>query len=145
MVDIPKPDVIEAYLGDVEHAVSAVRDGYRWLFPDAYRRPKHASQELVSGGRPQDVADLALATEAQRRRLRDAARSVVEARNALGRAVADLNDAMLLLDPPPTVEVADVRLLPHPADAGDARRAKAAQARRLARAQRTGDWSEVTG
>lgn len=147
MVDggIPKPDQLEGFLGDIEHAIAVVRDGYRWLYPDSHRKPKHASRELVSGGAEHDVGDIVLATERPRAKIRDAARAVVEARNALGRAVADLNDVMALLDPPPSIEVSDVRLLQHPAHIGDLERAREAQARRLTRARRTGDYGEGTG
>jgi len=146
MVDrIPRPKQLDPYLDDIVHAVGLIRDAYRWAWPDAFRRPKHAAQDAVSGGAPSDVADLVIATSRFRARVAGAAHSVAEARQRLQRAVADLNDAMALLEPPPTAEVADVRCLPHPADRGDIARAREAQERRRLRAVRTGDWDEVIG
>lgn len=145
-MDIPKPDVLDGFLDDVIHSVGQIRELYRWAEPDAFRRPKHGSVELVSGGGAKpDSADLLASTERYRRLIRHSAREVEDARNRLQGAVSDLNDALMLLEPPPSLDGPDVRFLEHPADSGDVRRAREAQKRRNARARRTGDWSEVTG
>jgi len=145
MREIPNPEQFNALLDDIAHQAFVLRDGFRWAHPDAFRRPKHASAEIVSGGGDHDVSDLVASTDRFRDRLRHACREVLEARNRLNGAVADLNDAMTLLEPPPSVEVADVRAIPRSADQGDLERARAAQDRRNVRAAATGDYSEVTG
>lgn len=142
---LPTFDQLHAQLADIEHACSQVRERWRWAAPDAFRRPKHGSRELVSGGEGPDTADTVADTERFRVLLRHAARECQDARSRVLGAVADLNDALALLEPPPGAEVADVRLLQHPADRGDLARAKAAQGRREQRAAASGDWSEVTG
>lgn len=142
-MDIPKPDILNAYLDDIAHAAKTVRGHYRTAEPNAFSRPKHGSTELVQGGSKPDLADTLSATDKYRRLLRHAAREVVDARNRLQGAVSDLNDALLLLDPKPGPEVADVRFLEHPEDAGGVRRAKQAQERRMKRAESSGDYSEV--
>lgn len=145
MVDLPKPERLKEYLLDIAHAITQIEDGYRWAYPDAHRRPKHASQELVSGGGERDTADLVAETERFRSNVRHAASQVVDARNRLMGAVVDLNAGLALLEPPPTIEVADVRVIPHPEDAGGVKRAREAQERRHVWAASSGDWSEVTG
>lgn len=145
MTRIPTPDQLNRDLADIVASAPRVRDGWRWAHPDAYRRPKHASAEIVSGGSPPELDATVASTAHYRSLLRNAAKAVLSARNDMLRAEACLNDAMALLDPPPTSEAADVRFLQHPADRGEVERARAAQGRRLARAERTGDWAEVTG
>lgn len=86
-----------------------------------------------------------VATEQFRRFIRHAAREIVDGRNRLLTAVADLNDALGLLEPPPGPAVADVRFIPHPADAGDVQRAREAQERRRRRAEASRTWREVSG
>lgn len=145
MQPIPRPDQIEGYLGDIDHAVSQIRRLWLWAHPDSHRRPQHGSSEVVSGGGRRDLSDTVTATERYRTYLRHAGREVVDARNRLLGAVADLNDALNLLEPPQTPEVADVRLYARPEDEGGIRRAREAKGRREERARATGDWSEVTG
>ena len=142
---IPSPEQLDRLLGDIEDDCRKLRDLWRWAHPDAFRRPKHGSRDVVSGGSTSDVADSVVATESFRTKIRHASREMVDARTRIHGAVADLNDALGLLDPPPGPEVADVRFLPHPADKGDVRRAQQAQSRRNARAAASGDYSEVTG
>lgn len=91
------------------------------------------------------VGDQVVATERYRVKLRHAVREVAEARNRLLGALADLRDAAAMLEPRAMAPDPLARAIPHPADRGDLARAKAAQERRLARAQRSGDWSEVVG
>lgn len=144
MSRIMTPDQMERHLDEIADQVRMLRDGWRWAHPDAYRRPKHGSAEMVSGGGRRDVADQIVATERYRSHLEVASRDVDNAVGALGHAVATLNDAMRLLEPPPGPEVADVRQLPR-----DPRlsvlRARVAKGRREQRAARTGDYAEVTG
>lgn len=142
---IPRAESIQAYLDDISAAVRDVGDAWRWLLPDAYRRPQHARREAVSGGGRTDVGDTVIVTERVRSHLRSAARGVETARSSLLGALAALHDAMTALDPPLDGPTVDVRYLPHRADGGDVERAREAQARRRERAMRTGDWSEVTG
>lgn len=144
MARIPTPAQLESYLASIQDSIPMVRDGFRWAAPDTHRRPKHGIERVRGGGRS-DVADLVSGTDRYRTYVETASRSVVEADNALHRAIAALNDALALLEPPPGPEVADARLLEHPADTGDVARARAAQWRREQRARRSGDYSEVTG
>lgn len=142
---LPSPEQFDRLLGDIEADTERLRDLWRWAAPDAFRRPKHGHGDAVSGGERPDVANQVASTETYRKLLRHASRELVDAQNRVRTAVADLNDALQLLDPPAGPEVADVRLLPHPADKGDIVRAQKAQARRQARARQTGDWAEVMG
>lgn len=142
---IPNPDQLGRFLDDIRHHADVIEREYRWLQPDAYRGPKHGESDKVSGGEHRDLAGTVGNTDRFRTHLRHAAREVLDAANRLAGAVADLNDAAKLLNPPPGPEVADVRLLPRPADRGDVERAREAQARRQVRAVASGDWGEVTG
>lgn len=144
MDSIPTPEKLNAFLDDIVHAAGTIRGHYRTAEPNTFSRPKHGSlAEKLSTGSASDLADLVGMMDRYRRLVRHAAREVVDARNRLYGAVSDLNDALRLLDPPPMPEETVERLLPHPADRGDVRRAKEAQKKRLQRAQRTGDWDEV--
>ncbi|HEV8065629.1 MAG TPA: hypothetical protein VGP46_12380, partial [Acidimicrobiales bacterium] len=137
---------LEGFLGDIEHSVTLIREAYRWAYPNAYERPSRGHSERTSGGGTSDpVAGQAAASEKFRRKLRHALREVNEARNRLLGGQADLNDALNLLDADPLPLDTHERDLVHPANRGDLARAKAAQQRRLARAQSTGDYSEITG
>lgn len=145
MARIPTAAQLEAYLASIKDCIPKVRDGFRWAAPDSYRRPKHAAGERVRVHNPADLADLVAGTDRYRSLVESAARGVVAADTALQRAVASLNDALAMLEPPPGPEVADVRYLPHPAQRAEVARAREAQSRRLRRAARSGDFSEVTG
>ena len=142
-MSLPSPDQLQAFLDDIAHQARQLGPEFRWLHPNAHRRPKRGSGER-RGGDGYDVADEVAVTAGYRGRLEWAARNVVDARNRLLTAQAALNDAVAMIEPAPSVEQLESSL-PHPADRGDYARAKAAQERRKARAERTGDWAEVTG
>ena len=90
------------------------------------------------------TGSIVVATERFRAKLRHAASEVEDAANRIAGAIADLNDASNLLDGGGSSRPYE-RSLPHPADQGDLALARAAQERRKQRAERSGDWSEVTG
>ena len=142
---IPTSEQLGRSLVDIEHWCDKVRDLWRWAEPDAYRRPKRGSNELVSGGAAPDLADDVISTERYRVLLRHAAREVLDAGNRIRGAVADLNDALALLEPLPSAQVSNATLLPRPADRGDLVRAREAQRHRESRARGSGDYGEVTG
>lgn len=142
---LPTPDQMASLADDIAYDAGRLTDTWRWALGDAYRRPRHGEGAHVRGGDLEDVAGVVASTERYRSLLRRAAEDVAVARDRLRGALGDLEAAMRLLEPPPGPEAADVRLLPHPADRGDVRRATEAQARRLERARATGDWSEVQG
>ena len=77
--------------------------------------------------------------------MESAAKSVYRALADLERAQAALNDAGALIDRGAGPVVSEERALPHPADRGEVRRAEKARDRRVGRAKRSGDWSEVSG
>lgn len=150
-MSVPTPAQLKAYLDDIVQVVEQggtngipLLEEYRWLEPNAHIRPKRGTAERSSGGGEHDVSDEVAATAAVRGRIEWAARNVVDARNRLLSAVAALNDAVKLLDPPPTIDRHE-RSLPHPADRGDLARARDAKERREKRARLSGDWDEVTG
>jgi hypothetical protein len=163
-MDMPTQGQLDALLDDIEHNAARLRELWRWAAPSIYERPRRRGIDidLSASKQPQDyqmkprgsgpgsgpgdpVGDIVAATEKFRRLARHAGREIADARNRLGTALADLNDAMRLLDPPLGPEVADVALLPHPAGKRDLAQSKAAQARRGRRAQASGDYGEVTG
>jgi hypothetical protein len=146
MTDLPRPDLLEEFLGDIEHTVSMVREAYRWAYPNAYSRPKRGQTERTSGGGSGDpTGDVVASTERYRVKLRHAVREVQDARNRLMGAQIDLNDALMMLEPEQSVDPVE-RSLEHPANKGDLARARKAQAKRAERAKKT-PWGseEVTG
>jgi len=165
MAAIPTQSQVEALLDDIEHNVRRLRELWKWAAPNIYERPKRRGIDInphitkqaedyqmkprsapPGSGSKDPVGDLVASTEKFRRHARHAGREILDARNRLGTALADLNDAMALLDDPnPDPEVADVRLLEHPAGKRDLAQAQAAQARRGRRAVGSGNWDEVTG
>jgi len=142
-VSLPSPDQLQAFLDDAAHAIKKLGPEFRWLHPNAYSRPKRGTGERRGGDR-YDAANEVAATAGYRGRLEWAARNVVDARNRLFSAVAALNDAVAMIEPPAAVEQLE-SALPHPANRGDIARAKEAQERRRARAVATGRWGEVHG
>jgi hypothetical protein len=161
--DIPTTDQVEVMLDDIIDYATKLRELWKWAAPSIYERPRRKGMDInpSAAKRPEDfqlkprgagpgsnkdpIGDIVTATDRFRTKIRHAGGEIEDAANRLGTASADINDAMLLLNPPPGPEVADVRLLPHPSTPRDMAQAQAAQARRLARARRTGDWDEVTG
>lgn len=92
------------------------------------------------------VGSALLATSGHRRHIETAAKSIFQALNYLERAQAALNDASTILDRGnQDAPLREERTLDHPADKGDLNRARSAQGRRAARAETSGDYSEVTG
>lgn len=133
-MSVPRPDHLDAFLDDVIHDVEQVRELYRWLQPSAFERPRRGASERTAGGGEHDLSDEVVATERVRVLIRHAVREVMDGRNRLAGAKADLNDAQVRLDPEPTVDRHE-RSLPHPADRGDLERARANQQKRLDRAE----------
>lgn len=161
MANIPTQPQVDAILDDIDHYAIRLRELWKWASPSFYDRPRRGSVNPTTTRPPEDhemkprsaapgsfsdPTASALAMSDKVRRLgRHAGREIVDARNRLGSAIADLNDALRELDPPEGPEVADVRLRPHPAGKRDLAQAQAAQARRGRRAVKSNNWDEVTG
>lgn len=146
-MDIPSPEILEGFLGDIEHTTGMVREAYRWAYGNAYSKPKRGQTERTSGGggSSDPTGDVVAATERYRVKLRHAAREIQDARNRLLGAQADLNDALVMLEPPQSVDPVE-RSLEHPANKGDLERARKAKARREERAKTSPFGAdEVTG
>lgn len=142
---IPTFEELDRDIRDIEGWLAHLRPLWQAALPDAFRRPKRGNRDVVSGGSPSDVADLVADTDAFRSKLRHAARELREARTRVRVAVSDVNDALAKLDRNGGPEAADVRLLPSIASRREQAQAQAAQQRRQARAQASGDYSEVWG
>lgn len=91
----------------------------------------------------EDVANELVATERYRDLLEKAAKKANEAAKAMDAMQDYVARALRQLDPPSSIEPADVKLRPHPAGVMDRLRAQAAQNRRTRRAEKSGDYSEV--
>lgn len=142
---IPSHAVIDKVLMDVKRRATHVGLDYRWLHGTAYERPKRGGSDRRSSD-VSDVASVVAGTVPVRRHIEEAAKAIFRALRELERAQAELNDAATLLDRGMTVEPnRDERTLDHPADRGDLARARKAQERRNARAEQSGDYSEVVG
>jgi hypothetical protein len=142
---IPTYEELDRDLKDIEGWLQHIRPLWRVALPDGFRRPKRGDRDAVSGGSPADLADLVTDTESYRAKLHHAARELRDARTRVRSAVADLNDALAKLDQHGGPEVADVQLLAPLEGRKEQAQAKAAQQRRLARAEASGDYSEVWG
>ena len=142
---IPTYEELDRDLQDIEGWLQHLRPLWRVALPDSFRRPKRGDRDAVSGGSPSDLADLVTDTQSYRAKLSHAAAAIRDARTRVRAAVADVNDALTKLDRNSSPEVADVQLLAPLEGRKEQAQAKAAQQRRLARAEASGDYSEVWG
>lgn len=127
----PDPSVLRRLVAVVEHDLDRLADSYATLYPTP-------PPDQLNG----PVGEY-------RRHVQAAARELFETARRAQTARARLNDAAAVLERRVVgLEISDERLLPHPSDRGDLKRAQQAKARRDRRAAtRTLPWSveEATG
>jgi len=141
MSEIPTPRQMRALLADVTAYATQLDELWRWAWPSAFV-PRRGSPDAKTGRSSQrrDIGDELLATATSRNRISHAARSIAAARLELLRALGDLAEALEQGETTPQASV-----LLRAEDRREIERVRAAAARRRDRAERTGDWTEVTG
>jgi len=140
MSEIPTPRQMRALLADVTAYATQLDDLWRWAWPSAFVARRGSGEQTRRSTQKRDIGDELLATATSRNRISHAARSIAAARLELLRALGDLAEALEQGETTPQASV-----LLRAEDRREIERVRAAAARRRDRAERTGDWTEVTG